>query len=191
MGSSRFRPKIVYNSPVILTVTLLCFAATLFGYLTGGQSTVALFALRPSDSLAQPLTYFRLFSWVIGHDNFQHFFGNISIILLVGPLLEEKYGSRRMLVMILITAVCTAALHKLLFSDGLLGASGIVFMLIVLASFVNFRAGAIPLTFILVGVLFVGREVIASIQSDNVSQFAHIFGGLCGSAFGWWTGAKT
>jgi hypothetical protein len=84
----------------------------------------------------------------------------------------------------LITALVTAVLNNLFFSTGLMGASGIVFMMILLSSFVNFKQGEIPLTFILVVVLYIGREVISSFERNNVSEFAHILGGICGAAFG-------
>jgi len=38
---------------------------------------------------------------------------------------------------------------------------------------------------ILIAVLFIGKEVIQSFASDQISQFAHIIGGICGSIFGY------
>jgi rhomboid protease GluP len=57
-------------------------------------------------------------------------------------------------------------------------------MLILLSSFTNIRAGEIPLTFILIVVLFLTKEVTTAFAQDNISQFAHIIGGICGSFFG-------
>jgi uncharacterized membrane protein YdcZ (DUF606 family) len=56
--------------------------------------------------------------------------------------------------------------------------------MILLASFTNFSKGEIPLTFILVLILYLGRELFNSFSSNNVSEFAHIAGGFCGSLFG-------
>ena len=84
----------------------------------------------------------------------------------------------------LITVVVTGLLNKIFFNTGLIGASGIVFLLIILSSFANYEKGKIPLTFVLVFVLFVGKEVIASYETDNVSQFAHIIGGVVGGIAG-------
>ena len=70
------------------------------------------------------------------------------------------------------------------FKINLVGASGIVFMLILLSSLVNFKSGQIPLTFVLVAILFFGREVVSALKPDHVSQAAHIIGGVCGSLFG-------
>jgi len=104
--------------------------------------------------------------------------------LLLGPILEEKYGSQRLLIFILITAFTTAVINTLFFSTGLLGASGIVFLFILLASFTTFKSGEIPLTFILVFLIFMGQEAFGSLRQDNISQFAHILGGIIGSVFG-------
>jgi len=57
-------------------------------------------------------------------------------------------------------------------------------MMILLSSFTNFSKGEIPLTFILVLILYMGVQILESLRADNISQFAHIVGGLCGSFFG-------
>jgi len=119
-----------------------------------------------------------------GHAHWPHLIGNFTLILLIGPMLEENYGSKPLLVMIVITALVTGILNVLLFRTFLLGASGVVFMMILLSSFTNFSKGEIPLTFILVLILYMGVQLIDSLGSDNISQFAHIVGGLCGSFFG-------
>ena len=139
---------------------------------------------------AHPLMIFSLFSHVIGHGSIEHLIGNMTFILLIGPIIEEKYDSSKTLLMIAATALITGLINVLFFSTGLLGASGIVFMLILLVSFTNVTDGKIPLTFILVVLLFVGKEVIQSMQADHVSQAAHIIGGLCGSFFGFILGKK-
>jgi membrane associated rhomboid family serine protease len=63
-------------------------------------------------------------------------------------------------------------------------------MMILLASFVNHKDGELPLTFVLVLVLFLSKEVVQAFSRDDVSQFAHIMGGLCGSLFGFRSGFR-
>jgi membrane associated rhomboid family serine protease len=79
----------------------------------------------------------------------------------------------------------------LFFPTALLGASGVVFMMILLASFTNFSKGEIPLTFILVLILYLGQQIMNSFESNNISEFAHIVGGFCGSLFGFIHPPKT
>jgi membrane associated rhomboid family serine protease len=125
-----------------------------------------------------------LFTHIIGHGNWAHLISNFTLILLIGPMLEESYGSSELLIMIIITALVTGILNVLLFQSALMGASGVVFMMILLSSFTNFSHGEIPLTFILVLILYMGVQLFQSLKTDNISQFAHIIGGLCGSFFG-------
>jgi membrane associated rhomboid family serine protease len=135
-------------------------------------------------SLSNPLSILTLFTHVLGHASMEHLIGNLTFILLVGPIIEEKYGDRKTLLMIVVTALITGLLNVLFFHTGLMGASGIVFMLILLVSFTNSKSGEIPITFILIAILFIGKEVMQSLQNDQISQFAHIIGGVCGSLFG-------
>ncbi len=178
--------KIQYNSPVILTFALISLVALGLNYLTGGATNKLLFSVYRSSPL-NPLTYLRMFTHVLGHANFSHYVGNFMLILMVGPMLEEKYGSSKMIFMILFTALITGLINIAFFGNvALLGASGIAFMFILLSSFVNIEKGRIPLTFILIAILYIGNEIITGVfTSDNISQFAHIIGGVCGCIFGW------
>jgi len=179
--------RIQYNSPVILTYALLSLIVCGVNYLSHGMSNTLFFSVYRS-SPADPLTYVRIIGHVLGHVDINHYFSNFLIILLVGPMLEEKYGSVPMLIMMLITAVITGAIF-LLVSGGstvLLGASGIVFMLILLSSFVNFKRGRIPLTLVLVIIAYIGNEAYQGFTaSDNISHLTHIIGGLCGAVAGY------
>jgi membrane associated rhomboid family serine protease len=137
-----------------------------------------------SFSSSSARNWIDIVSHVLGHANRNHLAGNLLIVLIVGPMLEDIYGSPSLLLMMFITAFVTGGVNVLFFSTGLLGASGIVFMMILLASFTNFRKGEIPLTFILVLIFYIGNEVISSFKNDGTAHFAHIIGGFCGSIFG-------
>lgn len=182
--------KIVFNSPVILLFSLLCTLVLALN-MSSADAFMYLFSVGNTIDTSNPIEYFRLFSHVLGHASIDHLIGNLTFILLLGPIIEEKYGSIKTLIMILVTAVITGILNILFFDTGLLGASGVVFMLILLVSFTNVRSGEIPITFILVALLFIGKEVWMSLGSDNVSQFAHIIGGICGSIFGFNSAKRT
>lgn len=179
--------RITYNSPFILTYTLISVAILIVDYVTGFALIRGLFTVYPDMPFQNPISWFRLISHVCGHVNVTHLVSNFIFILLLGPILEEKYGSMRLFIFVLITALVTGLLNNFFFNTGLLGASGVVFMLILLASFSNFRSGEIPLTFILIIILFLGQEIFSAFSKDNISQFAHIIGGLCGSIFGFKT----
>ncbi len=179
------RIRITFNSPVVLSFALISLGALVVGRISNGLTTLYLFSTWRSGIL-DPLMYVRIFTHVLGHADFAHYFGNMMIFLLLGPMLEEKYGSRNILEMIAFTALISGLVNNLLFPDvALLGASGICFMFIILSSITSVSEGEIPLTFILIMVMYLGNEVYAGLFSvDNVSQLAHIIGGLCGAIFG-------
>ena len=183
-----FFKKIHYNSPVVLAFFFLSVSALLLDILTKGWTTVHLFSVYRSP--ITPLFFVRLFGHVLGHSGYAHFAGNMVLFLVVGPPLEEKYGSKALLAGILLTALVSGLLQCALFPHtALLGASGIVFMLILLSSLAGMKAGSIPLTLILVAVIYLGQELYSGLfVQDNVAHFMHLVGGACGTGFGFYCG---
>lgn len=177
--------KITFNAPVTLGFVIVCFAATLLGVVSNGRITQIVFMTYHS-SLASPMTYVRFVTHIFGHSGWSHFIGNASYLLLIGPMLEEKYGSKKIIKIIGITAVITGLVNYVFFWNvGLCGASGVIFAFILLASFTGFKEGEIPLTFILVAVIFIGQQVYEGIAvQDNISNMAHIVGGIIGAVIG-------
>lgn len=177
--------KLSYNSPVILTFAGICLAALIINFITRGFSNRLLFICYGHASLFDPLTYIRAFSYVFGHASFSHFAGNMTMLLLVGPIVEERFGSWNLCIMMIVTALAGGILNMLFFNTGILGASGIVFMLIILSAFTNMKKGEIPLTLILIAVIYLGQEIYSGIfVEDNVSHFGHLCGGFSGLGFG-------
>lgn len=180
------RFKISYNSPVVLTFVLLCLLVLLMSIGTHRRSTTLLFMTYHS-SLFSPLTYLRFFTHVLGHSGWEHLIGNASYLLLLGPMLEEKYGSKTIVEIIFMTALVTGIVNYIFFpSVALCGASGVVFSFILLSSFTGFREGEIPLTFILIAVIYIGQQIFQGITvNDNISNMAHIVGGIVGAVIGY------
>lgn len=183
--------RVRYNAPVVLTFTLVAVAMQIISTLTGGVVTGLLATAPGSFSVANPVQYIGVVTHIVGHGSWSHLAGNFMFILLLGPLLEERHGSWALLQMIVVTALITGLFNALLFDTGLVGASGIVFMFILLGSMSNLRRGEIPLTFLLVAVIFLGRELIDIFKFDQISQFAHIIGGFMGAGFGFLRGHST
>ena len=183
--------RIHYNSPVILTYFLISLVSLLLGYITNNSLTNLIFSVYRSP-LTDPFTYVRLFGHVLGHGDLDHFLGNMLLMLVIGPPMEEKYGSSTLLAGIALTALVSGVLQCVFFpGSALLGASGIVFMLIMLSSLSGMKEGYIPLTMIFVAVLYLGQEVTSMLfAQDNVANFMHIVGGACGTAFGFMVSRK-
>lgn len=181
-----FIQNLNYNSILILSYFFISLLAYLLNLITVGKTNDILFSTYRS-SIFNPLTYIRLFTHAIGHENWRHFSSNFLYILLIGPMLEEKYGTINLLIMILVTAGITGILNSLLGRKRLLGASGIVFMMIVLSSFVNIEAGKIPITLILIFLFYIINEIIEGLfKNDKVSHLGHLIGAVCGFIFGFY-----
>ena len=184
--------RVTFNSPVVLSVVAISFIATLLNYLTSGVSGQLLFMTYRS-SLLSPMTWIRAFTHIFGHADWEHLIANMSYLLLLGPMLEEKYGSRTLVEVIAVTALATSLTNYLFFPEtALCGASGVVFAFILLSSFTSFKEGEIPLTFLLVAIFFLGQQIFEGITlKDNISNTGHIVGGIVGGLLGYGLNVKT
>jgi len=173
-----------FNSPVILWMTAISLVVLIVDSITRGVMIRVFAAYR--TSLSDPMQYVRVFSHVLVHGDTAHFVGNFMMLLAIGPMVEEKYGSRVLFWFVVITAFVTGVVNVLFFQGkAVIGASGVVFMLILLASFANIRQGKLPITVLLVAVLYIGNEIMLGLFTvDNISRISHIMGGICGAVAG-------
>ena len=178
--------KLQYNSVLILSYFFISLVALIFNKITQGKTNQLLFSSYRSSPL-NPLTYIRFFTHALGHTGWHHFSSNFLTMLLIGPMIEEKYGTMNLLIMMLITAGITGLINTIISRKAILGASGNVFMLIILSSMVNLEAGKIPLTLVLIFFFYITNEIIEGIfVKDNVSHMGHIIGAVCGVIFGFY-----
>ena len=175
--------KVYINAPITLSFVSVCLIALALDRLTSSESTISFFSTYGS-SLLSPLTYIRLVGHIFGHQDLSHLISNALYLLLLGPILEEKYHDK-LLIVILVTALVTGIIHNIIEPDViLLGSSGVVFAFILLASITGKNQG-IPITLILVAILWLGEEIYTSLTiADNISQLTHILGGVSGALLG-------
>ena len=183
-------PKITFNSPVVLVFVFICVGVQVLSTITGGATTQMFFTAKPGP-WTDPLTYLCLVTHIFGHAGWDHLIGNMSYILLLGPLLEEKYGSGRLVGIIFASALAASIANIVFLNVGVLGASGVVFTFILLSSVTGLREGELPLTFLLVAALYFGQQVYgAFFVRGNVSYLGHIAGGIVGGVVGFLLPAK-
>lgn len=178
--------KIQYNAIVILSYFFICLVILILDKLAQGRLVNNLFSTGRNDSLLNPLTYFKLISHSLGHSSWDHLYNNFLKILLIGPLIEEKYGSLNLLIMIILTSLIIGIINRIFSKNRILGASGIAYMLIVLCSFVNIESGKIPITVVLIILFFVVDEIINLLKrkKDGISHLGHVTGAICGILLG-------
>lgn len=172
-----------FNSKVILSYFFICLIVLFLAKITKKKSDV--FFSSGRSSLLNPLTYFTLISHIFGHASLEHLTHNFILILLIGPILEEKYGSILLLKMMLLCALLIGLVNFIFSKKYVYGSSGILYMFIVLSSFVNIEEGKIPLTFVFICLFYVISEVINLLKrkKDNVSHLGHLVGAFCGVLF--------
>ena len=93
MKRNSFTLRLEYNSPVILTFSLLCVLVLLLDSWTDGWTTGHLFCVYRS-SMKDPLFYIRLVGHVLGHADWNHFMGNILLLLVIGPPMEKSTAAK-------------------------------------------------------------------------------------------------
>jgi len=178
--------KLKYNAPVALTLALVATVVLLIDQYIMPGIIEALFTAEGSTTFEfnDIPAYVRMFTHLFGHASWEHLLSNLTLILLLGPILEEKFGSRAVAWMIVITAMVNGLLNALFFETALMGSSGIAFMMILLVSFANIKSGEFPLTALLVVGLYLVKEILAIFRYDDVSQISHLIGAACGAVFG-------
>ena len=178
--------KLKYNAPATLTFALAATIVLLIDQYIMPGLIEALFTAEGSLTFQfdDVPAYVRMFTHVFGHAGWDHLLSNLTLILLLGPVLEEKYSSKSVAWMIVFTAFVNGLVNALFFDTALMGSSGIAFMMILMVSFANIKAGEFPLTAILVVGLYLVKEILAIFRYDDISQVSHIIGASCGAVFG-------
>ncbi len=174
-----------YNSVVIISYFLISFVLLIFNIISKGK--VNRFMASRRGNILNPMFYVRLIFSGLCHVDWNHFKSNFLIILLIGPMLEEKYGSLNLLYMLLITSAASGIFHLMFYKSSTVGASDNVFMMVILCSIVNITAGKIPITLILIVLFYVIDEILGMVlkKRDGVSHDSHIIGAICGFIFGY------
>ena len=174
-----------YNAPVTFSFALICVLVMLLDqYVFPGLVGAYLSAPGADFNTGQPAHYFAVLLYVFGHESWTHLGNNFLFLLLLGPILEEKYTPKPLLMMLFTTALVTGIFNILMSQPPLVGASSLVFMMIMLVSFARTKAGDIPVSFILIFILFLLAELTRQNSNPAVSNMAHILGGVCGTIFG-------
>jgi membrane associated rhomboid family serine protease len=114
---------VVLSSPLSTSLTLCSLALLLLDNVHNGLLTERM-AVFPFRYFRGWWELYRIFTWPLLHRNFAHAWGNLATLLLLGPPLEERVGSLHLGGVLAVTSGVTGLLHASLFSNGLIGASG-------------------------------------------------------------------
>jgi membrane associated rhomboid family serine protease len=176
--------KITFEAKITLVITALCLIVfALFHYYPAQLGSV--FVLNGKFNTESVSAYLSTVVYIFGHAGPEHLLGNLSFFLVLSPIIEKAYGGKKYVLMIVTAAIFTAIIHILFWENGLMGLSGIVFMLIILSTLIHAKSNELPFTFLLVLLLYFSKEVYLSFSKDNVSHMAHLAGGISGIFWGY------
>lgn len=204
MAKKSFKP--VFDSPVVILFASLSVAIFLldvffpdakpvekFFVCHGAKSSVAF-------NFKSPLDYLRMFTYAFGCAGWNSFFVNLLAVLLIGPSLEERYGSPILALMIFISVLVGGVLCACISPYEIRGASGIVFMMIVLCSLTTLMKKQILVSWIFVFAFYFWFEFYQDFPAEKISfveilqqkvpVFISLISGICGSLFGFFVAPK-
>lgn len=174
-----------YNSTVVLSYFFICLFILIINKIS--KDRVNHFLVFRKGNILNPMNYIRLVASGLCHQDWSHFRNNFVMILLMGPMLEEKYGSIPLLQMIVATSIISGLFHLIFYKGGAIGASDNVYMMVALCSVTNITSGKIPITLFLIFFFYIADEIIKqfSNKKDHISHDSHIVGAICGFVYGY------
>lgn len=195
--------KFIFDSPVVLVfsvVSTVIFISDLILKLNLSEKIFECPGAKsvPAFDFKSALSYVKLVIYPFGGENSTSFFLNIGFILLLGPVLEERYGSIMLALMIFITSLVGGVLTACVSTFGIYGCGGIVFMMIILSVLSVFIKKQLPVSWIFIFTLYLAFSLFSGkkisgfmpFMQNNVPVFIQLASGICGSLFGFFVCPK-
>ena len=190
---SFFGLKFIYDTPATLTFAFICIGLFAADTLIFKNQLAANYLSSPTTAggklafmASNPLSYVRLITYAFGATSSSVLICNMIFILLLGPAMEERYGTVVIAIMTIVSILFSGVLNACFSKTSLTGCTAVIFIMIFLNSFVSLSKKKIPLSFVVVFILFV-----CSITFEGgIKIIINIAGGLCGSLFAFLTSPK-
>ena len=203
--------KLRLDAPVSLVFSLACiivFACDFFIF--KGKIIPLLFTSAGNAkanlpfNFSNPLDYIKIFTHVFGESSPSSLLINLSFILLLGPVLEERYGSPLVALEIAVVALVSGVLNACCVPLSLNGSSSVVFSMLLLACVASLNKKELPVSFVLVFVLYLVYVMYAAVKNNpslsanafaaffkaNLQTFTNLAASVCGMLFGFLVAPK-
>lgn len=211
--------KFSYDAPITLTFVFLsiflcilnsvAFKGNLDNYFLASPTSAG--GTMPFD-LKNFASYVKLIFYFLGAAGWTSLFANLLFVLLLGPQIEEYYGSVIIGIMMIVSSLFSGVLNACFCKMPLQGPLSVVFMLIFLNAFISFSKKKVPFSFFAVFILYIlflifemksvkqsalstdGKEILVNVftSGEIALKIAVCFaGGLCGSLFAFLASPKT
>lgn len=190
MSRKNFNLKFSYDAPVSQTFVIITVAIFLLDLLVFKLKLNTSYLIAPTSaagnlpfSLKEPLSWVRLLFYIFGGTDKALLFTNLLFVILIGPTMEERYGSIIIGLMFFVSAMFTGVLNVCACKFGISGCSSVVFMLLILNALMFFTKKTVSATSITMILLFVCREFFIQNPNGIAGTLITLAGGLCGSLF--------
>lgn len=205
MAKKKFKLNFVFDAPVTISFCLISVVLfvlnqivlnqiVLKGSLDGKILSSPTTSAGPVPFIASnPASYFRLFLYAFGAQNWVLLFTNLMFLLMLGPSQEERYGSVVIGIMMGVSILFSGVLNACFCETSLKGCNCVIFMMIFLNSFMSFSKKKIPASFFIIFIFYIIKEILQVTDkrfSGIVGLIICITGGLCGSLFAFLTSPK-
>ncbi len=189
--------KFAMDAPVTLTFALISLILYLLDSLAFKGSLAQKILLSPTCQtgslpfvVSQPVSFFRLILYAFSAVNWTALLANLLFVLLLGPAMEERYGSLVIGIMMGVSILFSGVLNAAFCPQSLKGCTSLVFMMIFLNSFMSFSKKKIPLSFIMIFALYIAYGILDKSTGNLLGTIVCVAGGLCGSLFAFLTSPK-
>ncbi len=187
---ARKKISVGFTAPITTIFSLLCIAVFLIQASAPQHITNLLFFVGGNSSSPTPFDrtsifdYLTIFTHLFGSKNAYTLLINTAYILLLSPRIEQAYGKGLLSLMFIITAFITGVLSTLFVSTHVMGAQGIVFLLLLLNILADAKTKTIPITIIFSSLLYVSFITFDSTTIGVAEKITPFIGSLCASIFG-------
>jgi uncharacterized protein len=170
---------------IILIITVICFILQNFV-----EGFTNLFLVAKDDFINRPWT---LLTSVFMHGSIFHIFFNMYVLFMFGGLLESKIGSKRFLLLYLISGIFASFISSLIYPAAL-GASGAIFgimgtLIILMPNLKILLMFVIPMPLWIAGIVLILLDVFQIIP--GIGHFAHLAGIAFGLIYGLYLKSKS
>ena len=197
MAKKKLKLKFVYDAPVMLTFALAVLVIFVLDTFVVKGKLAEKWLLSPTSAEGSlPFAFsdftsiFRLFLHVLGGRDIPFLICNLIFILLLGPEMEERYGSVIIGIMIFVAALFSGVLNACFCKIPVSGSEPVVFMLILRCAMMHLSRSTVSASALVVIILFAVMLVLRKNPNGVVGVVITLAGGLCGSLFAFLTSPK-
>lgn len=188
MARKKLSLKFSYDAPVSLSMAILILVLFLIDTLIIKKPLIAQCIQAPTVgagsapfAFSSPKALLGVLFHIFSYMDFNLLLCDLIFIMLLGPFMEERYGSVIIGIMIFVASLFSGVLNACFCKFPASGSTCVVFMLILLDAMMNISKKKISASSIAVLILFIIRLYLVKNENGIIDVIIVIAGGLCGS----------